>query len=416
MRQATTAPLPATAAPAGSPPGSHAAEATVFAILGAISLSHFLNDLIQSLIASIYPMLKTSLHLNFAQIGLITLTFQACASLLQPFFGAITDRRPITYALPIGMSFTLCGLLLLSQANFFVAVLVAAGLVGLGSSVFHPEASRVARLASGGRLGLAQSLFQVGGNAGTSAGPLLAAFIVMPYGQHAIAWFSLVALVAIIVMIRISRWYAENRTAPRRTAAAMPMPHGLTPRRVTLSIGVLLVLMLSKFLYISSISSYLIFYLTARFGITVRSAQFVLFAYLASMAVGTLVGGPIGDRIGRKYVIWGSILGILPFTLALPHVGLTTTVVLVVIIGLVLSSAFSAIIVYATELVPGKVGTIAGLFFGLAFGISGIGAAALGVLADHTSISFVYGVCAFLPALGLATVLLPNLEPRRRGK
>jgi FSR family fosmidomycin resistance protein-like MFS transporter len=384
------------------------AQVTVFGILAAISLSHFLNDVIQSLIPAIYPMLKENFHLNFSQIGLITFTFQLCASLLQPVIGSFTDKRPQPYSLACGMGVTLCGLVLLSMAQHFAVILTAAGMVGFGSSVFHPEASRVARMASGGKHGLAQSLFQVGGNAGTAAGPLLAAFVVLPFGQRSIAWFSIIALLGIGVMIHIGRWYTQQRRTARRVSAA-PLAQ-LSQRQVVLALAVLFTLLLSKFLYLSSINSYLTFYVIDRFGLSVQSAQMMLFLFLAASAVGTVAGGPIGDRIGRKYVIWISIVGCLPFTLALPYAGLAATWALVAVIAMILSAAFSAIVVYAQELVPGRVGMIAGLFFGLAFGISGIGAAALGVVADGTSIGFVYRICSFLPLLGLLTVFLPNLE------
>ena len=395
--------------PAASTVTTTAAATTTFSILAFLGMSHFLNDVIQSLVPSIYPMLKSRLALDFSQIGLITFTFQGCASLLQPLIGMLGDRKPRPWLLPTGMIATLIGLLLLSRANDLTQLLFAAGMVGLGSSVFHPEASRVARLASGGRHGLAQSMFQVGGNAGSAAGPLLAAFIVLPFGQGSIAWFSLIALLAILLLSRVAAWHAANRR-PRvvRTASSAPaLPRG----KVVLSICILFMLLMSKFIYVTSLSSYLTFYLIERFDVSVQSAQLILFAYLAAMAVGTLSGGPIGDRIGRKYVIWGSILGVLPFTLALPHVGLTATVVLVVVIGLIISAAFAAIIVYAQELVPGRVGMIAGVFFGLAFGISALGAAALGALADARGIDFVYMVCGFLPAIGLLAVLLPR-SPR----
>ena len=396
---------PAVATPAPAAP----VAVTTFSILAFLGLSHFLNDVIQSLVPSIYPMLKTRLALDFSQIGLITFTFQGCASLLQPLIGLLGDRKPRPWLLPSGMIATLIGLLALSRANNLSHLLVAAGMVGLGSSVFHPEASRVARLASGGRHGLAQSMFQVGGNAGSATGPLLAAFIVLPFGQGSIAWFSLVALLAILLLSRVATWHAANRRprATRALATAQALPRG----RVVLAICVLFMLLMSKFIYTTSLSSYLTFYLIERFDVSVRDAQLILFAYLAAMAVGTLCGGPLGDRIGRKYVIWGSILGVLPFTLALPHVGLTATVVLVVVIGLIISAAFAAIIVYAQELVPGRVGMIAGVFFGLAFGISALGAAALGALADARGIDFVYMVCGFLPAIGLLAVLLPR-SPR----
>lgn len=390
---------------------------TVFPVLVAISFSHFLNDLIQSLLPAIYPMLKASYSLSFAQIGLITLAFQITASLLQPVVGLYTDRRPKPFSLPVGMGLSLLGLLLLSVAGRFGPLLFAASLVGMGSSVFHPESSRVARMASGGRFGLAQSLFQVGGNAGQSAGPLLAAFIVIPNGQGSVAWFSLVALLAMTVLFAVSRWYQAHRQAAAtraRAAALTGMPPGLPRGKVAFALAVLVTLVFSKHFYLASIISYYTFYLISKFHLSVQNAQLHLFLFMFSVAAGTLVGGPVGDRVGRKWVIWVSILGALPFTLALPYANLFWTGVLSVVIGLVLSSAFSAILVYAQELVPGKVGMIAGIFFGLAFGMGGLGAAVLGWVADRTSIGFVYDLCAFLPALGVLTVFLPDVEKHRR--
>lgn len=398
---------------AGAP--SRAAEGTVFGILLMISISHMLNDTIQSLIPAIYPVLKESYNLDFGQIGLITLTFQLTASIFQPFVGIYTDLKPKPFSLPVGMACTLCGLVLLSQAETYPLLLLAAGLVGLGSSVFHPEASRVARMASGGRYGLAQSVFQVGGNGGSAIGPLLAAFIVVPHGQQSIIWFTAVALVAIVFLSIVGRWYQQRQRASAarsRNVRARTTP--ILPRRtIVISLVILATLTFSKFFYMASLGNYYTFYLIDRFGLTAQDAQIHLFIFLAAVAVGTLAGGPIGDRIGRKYVIWFSILGALPFTLILPHVGLFWTGVLSVVIGLILSSAFSAIIVYGQELVPGKPGMIGGLFFGFAFGMGGLGAAALGELADLTSIGFVYQVCAFLPAIGILTLFLPNLERSR---
>jgi MFS transporter, FSR family, fosmidomycin resistance protein len=387
-----------------------AASTTVLTILGAVSFCHFLNDLIQSLLPAIYPLLKAQYALDFGQIGLLTLVFQLTASLLQPLVGYYTDRRPMPFSLPIGMSFTLGGLLLLSQASSFSLLLLAAGLIGSGSSVFHPESSRIARLASGGRHGFAQSLFQVGGNAGSAAGPLLAAFIVLPNGQGSIAWFSLAAMLAIILLIRVGAWYRQNGLRKPNASVLQVAQHGLSRARVVGSIAVLLALIFSKYFYLASIFSYYTFYLIDHFQLSVRDAQLHLFLFLGAVALGTLVGGPLGDRVGRKYVIWASILGVLPFTMALPYVDLFWTSVLSVVIGLILSSAFSAILVYAQELLPGKVGMIAGLFFGFAFGMGGLGAALLGHLADVTNIEFVYKVCAFLPVIGLLTVFLPNLH------
>ena len=385
---------------------------TVVGILAAISVSHLLNDTIQSLIPSIYPILKASFQLNFSQIGLIALTLQLTASLLQPVVGMYTDRRPMPYSLVGGMAFSLVGLLLLSVAATLGMILVAAGLIGVGSSVFHPESSRVARMASGGRHGLAQSVFQVGGNLGSSIGPLLAAFIVVPHGQSSLAWCSLIALVAIVLLVRVGRWSAEHR--PRRANAAPmagwePRP-GLSRKRVIFALAVLVALIFSKYFYLASLSSYYTFYLISRFGLSVQSAQLHLFVFLGAVAAGTILGGPVGDRIGPKYVIWGSILGVFPFTFALPYANLFWTGILTVAIGLILASAFSAILVYAQELVPGRVGTIGGLFFGFAFGMAGLGAAALGRLADLTSIEYVYRLCAYLPLVGMLTAFLPDLD------
>ena len=381
-------------------------------ILIGLSLCHLLNDLLQSLLPAIYPMLKDRYALDFWQIGLITLTNQLTASILQPFVGYYTDRRPQPFSLAIGMTFTLAGLLLLATAAHYGLLLGAAALVGIGSSVFHPESSRIARVASGGRHGLAQSLFQTGGNFGSSCGPLLAAFIVLPRGQGSIAWFSILAIVAIVLLWRIGQWYQANRAVSRPGMAhphASPIPKGQVRR----SLAVLLALVFSKYVYMASLGSYYTFFLIHRFGVSVQSAQLHLFAFLGAVAAGTFIGGPLGDRYGRKYVIWGSILGALPFTLVLPYVNLPLTTVLSVLIGLILSSAFSAILVYAQELVPGNVGLISGLFFGFAFGIGGIGAAVLGKLADWTSIDTVYRVCSVLPAIGLLAILLPDLRPSR---
>lgn len=381
----------------------------VVPILLAISLSHLLNDLVQSLIPAVYPLLKDSYALNFTQIGLITLTFQAVASLLQPVVGLYTDRNPMPFSLPIGMSFSLIGLVMLSIAPSFGVILLAAALVGLGSAVFHPESSRVARMASGGKHGFAQSFFQVGGNTGSAIGPLLAAYIVLRHGQTSIAWFSVVVLVAILLLTRVGFWYRAHHAVK---LVARAVPHGLSRGRVGVSLLILMLLTFSKNFYLASITSYYTFYLMHKFDVSVKSAQLHLFVFLGSVAAGTIVGGMIGDRFGRKFVIWASILGVLPFTLLMPHASLMWTGVLSVVIGFVLASAFSAILVYAQELVPGKVGLISGLFFGFAFGTAGIGAAALGRLADHTSIEFVYQVCAYLPAIGLLTIFLPSLEAR----
>ncbi|MGN6229676.1 MAG: MFS transporter [Trinickia sp.] len=404
-------PAAASQAPAQAAAGT--VSRTVYSVLGAISFSHLLNDMIQSLILAIYPMLKENFSLSFAQIGLITLTYQITASLLQPLVGFYTDKRPQPYSLPVGMGFTLSGLVLMSMAPNFGVLLIAAALVGCGSSVFHPESSRVARMASGGRYGLAQSLFQVGGNAGSSLGPLLAALIVMPHGQRSIAWFSVAALVAIVVLANIGRWYSRH-PATKKKAGARAMHPSLSKSRVAFAIGVLVLLVFSKYFYLASLNSYFTFYLIDKFHLSVQAAQIHLFVFLAAVAAGTIIGGPIGDRIGRKYVIWASILGVAPFTLMLPYANLFWTGVLTVVIGIVLASAFSAIIVYAQELIPGNVGMVAGLFFGFAFGLGGVGAAVLGDLADATSISFVYKVCSFLPLIGILTMFLPNLETKRQ--
>jgi FSR family fosmidomycin resistance protein-like MFS transporter len=396
------------------------AETTTFAILLSLSFCHLLNDLNQSLVPAIYPILKDSYHLDFAQIGLITLAFQLTASMLQPVVGMVTDRRPMPYSLPVAMGFTLFGLLLLSVASSFGAILSAAALVGIGSSVFHPEASRVARLASGGRHGFAQSLFQVGGSTGSAIGPLLAAFIVVPRGQGSIAWFSGVALLAILLLTNVSFWYRSRRAPSRRGGLAQGVEggiealHSLSRAKVLGAIAVLVALLFSKNIYTASLSSYYTFYLIQKFHLSVPDAQIHLFVFLGAVAVGTFVGGPIGDRIGRKPVIWFSILGAAPFALMLPYAGLFWTGVLTVVIGLILASAFSAILVYAQDLLPGRVGMVAGMFFGFSFGLGGLGAAALGELADRTSIYAVYHVCSFLPLIGLLAALLPDLHRRRR--
>jgi FSR family fosmidomycin resistance protein-like MFS transporter len=384
---------------------------TAFAVLGALSFCHLLNDMMQSLLNAIYPLLKSNLRLDFGQIGLITLVYQVTASLFQPLVGIYTDKRPMPYALAFGMGFTLTGLLLLSMASSFPAVLVAAATIGLGSSVFHPESSRIARLASGGRHGFAQSLFQVGGNAGSAIGPLAAAFIVLPNGQGSVAWFALVALLGITLLTKIGGWYGRHQQ--RQAAAPKEVHHesaSLSRGRIVASIGILMALIFSKYFYLASFTSYYTFYLMDRFHVSVWNAQIHLFVFLAAVAVGTIVGGPVGDRFGRKYVIWFSILGVLPFTLLLPHASLLWTGVLSVPIGLILASAFSAILVYAQDLVPGKVGMISGLFFGFAFGMGGLGAALLGHLADVTSIEFVYGVCAYLPLIGILAAFLPSMR------
>lgn len=389
-------------------------EGTVFTILFSISFSHLLNDTLQSLIPSIYPLLKDSFNLSFIQIGLITLTFQMAASVFQPLVGAFTDKRPQPYSLAIGMGFTLIGLIILSFAGSFGVTLIAVGMIGIGSSIFHPESAKIAYMAAGERHGLAQSIFQVGGNAGSAIGPLLAAAIIVPNGIRHILYFCILALIAIIVLSKVGGWAKANmeRIKPKVKRRENEIVKHLTHKQVRNSIIILLVLIFSKYFYLASITSYYTFYLMDKFHVSVQSSQLYLFLFLASAAVGTFFGGPLGDRFGRKYVIWFSILGAAPFTLLMPFVGLTLTCFLSIIIGFVISSAFSAILVYAQELMPGKVGTISGLFFGFAFGMAGIGSAVLGALADHTSIHFVYRVCAFLPLIGLITGLLPNLKEK----
>ena len=391
-----------------------ASDGPVYGILGSISFAHMLNDMIQSLLLAIYPMLKSSFDLSFGQIGLITLTYQITASLLQPLIGLYTDKRPKPYSLPIGMGFTLVGLLLLAVAPTYPILLIAAAFVGTGSSVFHPESSRVARMASGGRHGFAQSLFQVGGNLGSALGPLLAALIVIPRGQYAISWFSAAALLAMLVLTMVGRWYRANtallKPKTKRGEGAVVLSRG----KVLGALGVLGLLVFSKFFYLASLSSYFTFYLISKFGLSVQDAQIHLFILLGAVAAGTIIGGPVGDKIGRKIVIWVSILGVAPFTLLLPYADLFWTSALSVVIGLVLASAFSAIVVFGQELVPGKVGMIAGLFFGLSFGMGGIGAAMLGHVADVAGIAYVYKLCSFLPLLGIFTVFLPNLEKRTK--
>jgi FSR family fosmidomycin resistance protein-like MFS transporter len=393
-----------------------AGEGAVYSILLALSFCHFLNDTIASLVPSIYPLFKNSFSLDYAQVGFITLAYQCTASIFQPLVGIYTDRRPKPYSLAAGMGFTVAGLMFLAYAASFAQIIGAACFVGLGSAIFHPEASRVARMGSGGQHGLAQSLFQVGGNLGSSIGPLAAAFIVIPRGQHSIVWFTLAALLAMAVLTRVGTWYKEHRVTQHLASRmrALAAVEQLPRRTVVLSMGVLLALMFSKFFYTAGLTNFYIFYLMDRFHMPVATAQIYLFVFLASVALGTLIGGPIGDRIGRKYVIWGSILGVFPFTLALPYAGLYWTGILTVLIGVIMASAFSAILVYAQELIPGRVGMVGGMFFGFGFGMAGIAAAALGWLADRTSISFVYEICAYLPLIGLLTVFLPDLDRRRR--
>jgi FSR family fosmidomycin resistance protein-like MFS transporter len=401
--------------------GPHAQAAsgetsTTFAILISLSLCHFFNDMNQSLVPAIYPILKESYHLDFGQIGLITLAFQMTASLLQPVVGMVTDKKPMPYSLPVAMGCSLVGLMMLSVAGSYHMILIAAAMVGLGSSVFHPESSRVARMASGGRFGFAQSLFQLGGSSGSAIGPLLAAFIVVPRGQGSIAWFSVAALLAILVLTYVGAWYSRHpamlaRRGRRAPAAAVASP--LPRAKVIGALAVIMVLLFSKNVYTSSLSSYYTFYLIQKFQLSVPHAQYMLFAFLGAVAVGTFAGGPIGDRVGRKPVIWFSILGAFPFALMLPYASLVWTGVLSVVIGLILASAFSAIIVYAQELLPGRIGLVAGMMFGLSFGLGGLGAAALGRIADVTGIETVYRVCSFLPLIGLLTALLPNIEQRK---
>jgi FSR family fosmidomycin resistance protein-like MFS transporter len=389
-------------------------QQTVYSILFTISLAHFINDMLQSVIPSIYPLIKQRFSLNFTQIGLITFTYQITASILQPFVGLYTDKKPKPYSLAMGMGFTLSGLLLASFAGSFYIMLMAVSLIGIGSSIFHPESSRVAHLASGGKKGLAQSIFQLGGNAGSAIGPLLAALIVIPYGQSNVIWFCLIAFAGILVLLRIAKWYAERLSLNARNKNAKETTHlNISKKRVIFSLGVLLVLIFSKYFYLASITSYYTFFLINKFHLSIQQSQIYLFIFLGSVAAGTLFGGPLGDRFGRKYIIWISILGVAPFTMLLPYVSLFWTGILSVFIGLILSSAFSAILVYATELVPGKVGLIAGLFFGLAFGMGGLGSAVLGKVADMTSINYVFKICAYLPLIGIFTGLLPNIEGKK---
>jgi FSR family fosmidomycin resistance protein-like MFS transporter len=386
-------------------------------VLAAISFCHMLNDMVQALLPSIYPILKSSFHLNFGQIGFLTLTYQITASLLQPLAGHYADRKPRPFSLAFGMGSTLCGLVLLAVAPTFGWLLLAASLVGVGSAIFHPESSRVARMASGGRHGFAQSFFQVGGNTGSAIGPLLAAFIVLPHGQKGIAWFAIPAILGIFVLTRVGVWSKHHQAlaAFKRSVREMATRQTLSRRRVIGALTVLVALIFSKYFYLASLTSYYTFYLISHFHVSVRTSQVFLFIFLAAVAAGTMIGGPVGDRYGRKYVIWGSILGVLPFTLLLPHANLLWTGILSVIIGFVISSAFSAILVYAQELVPGRIGMISGIFFGFAFGMGGIGAAVLGRLADAASIVFVYKLCAYLPAIGLLTGFLPDLKPGHKG-
>ncbi|WP_223585291.1 MFS transporter [Sphingobacterium sp. GVS05A] len=396
--------------------GSWNSSQTVYPILFAISISHLLNDLIQSVIPAVYPLLKSNYALSFTQIGIITLVFQLTASILQPFVGLYTDKNPTPRSLAIGMLFSLAGLLCIAFASSFIYILLSVSLIGMGSSIFHPEASRVAHLASGGKKGLAQSIFQVGGNAGGAIGPLLAALIVIPFGQQYIGVFGVLAILAILILTYVGNWY-QLHLKPKATVSTLnvtPVKSSFSRSKIIFALVILLILIFSKYFYMASMTSYFTFYLIDKFGITVQESQIYLFVFLASVAVGTILGGPLGDRYGRKLIIWVSILGAAPFTLLLPHVGLTLTMILSILIGLIISSAFSAILVYATELIPGKVGMIAGLFFGLAFGMGGIGSAILGWLADRTSIEHVFNICAYLPLIGIATGLLPNIERQKK--
>ncbi len=388
---------------------------TVMGILVALSVSHMLNDLIQALLPSIYPLIKSTFGLNFTQIGLITFTFQCTASILQPLVGVYTDYKPRPYSLMTGMSFTLIGLVMLAFASNYHLIIVSAAMVGIGSAVFHPEASRVAKLASGGRFGFAQSLFQVGGNFGSAIGPLLAAAIIIAHGQLHILWFCILALVGIIVLWNVGKWYHNHLIELKKAGHKehIHLPHGVSRSRVIFSVLILMSLIFSKYFYLVSLSNYFTFYLISKFGVGVQTSQVFLFIFLFSVAAGTIIGGPIGDRIGRKYVIWGSILGVAPFTLILPYMNLVWTVILTVPIGFILASAMSAILVYAQELLPGRTGLVSGLFFGFAFGMGGLGAALLGRLADHSSIEYVYKVCAYLPLIGLLTIFLPNFEKNK---
>ena len=395
--------------PAPAAPSS--ADPTAMNVLLALSISHLLNDIIQAVVPSVYPLLKTSFDLSFTQIGLITLVYQGTASILQPLVGSYTDRRPLPYSLVVGMGLTLAGLTLLAMAWSYPVILVSAVLIGTGSAIFHPEASRLARLASGGKHGLAQSLFQVGGNLGTSLGPLLAALIVMPRGQIHILWFVVLAAVALVLLARLSAWYRRHLTRPPQVGAVAPAR--LSRAQLGRAMAVLVALLFSKYIYLVTFTNYYTFYLIDRFGLSVAGSQIYLFLFLFAVAAGTIIGGPVGDRVGRKRVIWASILGVAPFALLIPHVGLALTAGLTVIIGVILASAFSAMLVYAQELVPGKVGLIAGLFFGLAFGIAGIGSALLGMLADQTGIQQVFALVSFLPLIGLLAGLLPEVEVSR---
>lgn len=386
-------------------------EGTIYSMLVICGISHFLNDMIQSIIPSIYPILKANFDFSFAQIGIITLVFQMTSSILQPFTGLYADRHPRPYALSVGMCFTLTGLLLLAFANNYLAILIAVSIVGFGSSVFHPTASRVTQMASGGKKSLAQSIFQVGGNGGSALGPLLAAIIILPYGQHSISWFALAALLAALIMIRLGAWYkARLKYIVKHPQKTPGLNTNISKRAKYGALAILILLVFSKYFYTSCITSYFTFFLIDKFGVSVRASQLFLFVFLAAFAIGTVAGGMLGDRFGRKYVIWFSILGAAPFALAMPYVGLTWTIVCCFLSGLIIASAFSSIVVYATDLMPDKVGMIAGVFFGLMFGLGGLGSAFFGWLADKTSIEFIFQVSAFLPLLGIIAGLLPNTQ------
>ena len=406
-------PAPVTPVTPAAPPVAHGP--TRFNVIGAVSFVHLLNDMMQSVIVTIYPLLKDEFELSFVQIGLITLTFQLTASLLQPVVGTVTDRRPLPYSLPVGMCFTLSGLVLLSVAPSYTVLLISVALIGCGSSVFHPESSRVARMASGGRYGLAQSLFQIGGNTGQALGPVFAAAIILKLGRSRASWFGLAALLSIVILLQVSRWYQHHITERVRAHAAGEASRLPAPV-VRHTIGILVVLMFSKFFYLASISSYYEFYLIHRFGLSPHAAANLLAVFLFAVAAGTLIGGPLGDRVGRKRVIWFSILGCAPFTLLLPYVGLGWTIALSLVIGLVLASAFPAIIVYAQDMLAHRIGMVSGLFYGFSFGMGGVGAAVLGLLADRFGIEFVYRVCAFLPLLGLLAAFLPDVRPPEQMK
>ncbi|RYU93843.1 MFS transporter [Emticicia agri] len=394
-------------------PQSGLVQQTVYSVLYSISFAHLLNDMIQAIIPAIYPLIKESFHLSFSEIGIVTLAYQLTASILQPFVGLYTDRYPKPFSLAVGMAISLVGLVNLAYASDFYWILFAVSLIGVGSSIFHPDSSRVAYLASGGKRGLAQAIFQLGGNAGSALGPLLAALLVVPYGQHSVMWFGIFALMGIVLLYNIGNWY-KTVALPKANKTVQEVSTGLSRNRILVSMFILILLMFSKFFYMAGMTSYYTFYLMDKFQLSVKDAQIQLFIFLAAIAVGTFAGGPLGDRFGRKYIIWISILGAAPFTLLLPYANLFYTPVLAVFIGLLISSAFSAILVYAQELMPGKVGMISGLFFGLAFGMGGLGSALLGTLADHTSISYMFDVCSYLPLIGILTGFLPDIEKRRK--